>query len=179
MGECHFRGESGRGQDATRLAVMTKAGITPPAPRPFAPYRCARAKEGGSDCHSSMRQRNCCADGPCNTVQNRKKLPISRPAEKDQSPKVQADTRRTRLRTCTSNSASVVSWNRAVIDVALPSRRGRMYAQIMVKVGHLRPAVMAMVLRLEGSQADMRHHSSDVCCRGWNGHAVQLGQLPF
>ena len=41
-----------------------------------------------------------------------------------------------------------------------------MYAQIMVKVGHFRPAVMAMVLRLEGSQADMRHHSSDVCCRG-------------
>jgi hypothetical protein len=30
-----------------------------------------------------------------------------------------------------------------------------MYAQIMVKVGHFRPAVMAMVLRLEGSQADM------------------------
>ena len=30
-----------------------------------------------------------------------------------------------------------------------------MYAQIMVKVGHLRPAVMAMVLRLEGSQADI------------------------
>ena len=28
------------------------------------------------------------------------KLPISRPAEKDQSPKVQTDTRRTRLRTC-------------------------------------------------------------------------------
>jgi catechol 2,3-dioxygenase-like lactoylglutathione lyase family enzyme len=28
------------------------------------------------------------------------------------------------------------------------------------------PAVMAMVIRLEGSQADMRHHSSDVCCRG-------------
>src|SRR2546430_5853857 len=27
----------------------------------------------------------------------------------------------------------------------------------MVKVGHLRPAVMAMALRLEGSQADMRH----------------------
>jgi hypothetical protein len=49
--------------------------------------------------------------GPCNTVQNRKKLPISRPAEKDQSPRVQADTRRTRLRTCTSNSASVVSRN--------------------------------------------------------------------
>ncbi len=41
-----------------------------------------------------------------------------------------------------------------------------MYAQMMVKVGHLRPAVMAMVLRLEGSQADTRHHSSDVCCRG-------------
>jgi hypothetical protein len=41
-----------------------------------------------------------------------------------------------------------------------------MYAQIMVKLGHLRPAVMAMVIRLEGSQADMRHHSSDVCCRG-------------
>jgi hypothetical protein len=38
-----------------------------------------------------------------------------------------------------------------------------MYAQIMVKVGHLRPEVMAMLLRLEGSQADMRHHSSDVC----------------
>jgi hypothetical protein len=36
-----------------------------------APHRCARAKEGGSDCHSSMRRRNCCADGPCNTVQNR------------------------------------------------------------------------------------------------------------
>ena len=52
------------------------------------------------------------------------------------------------------------------LALALPSRRGRMYAQIMVKVGHLRPAVMAMVLRLEGSQADMRHHSSDVCCRG-------------
>jgi hypothetical protein len=79
---------------------------------------------------------------------------------------VQADTTRTRLRTCTSNSASVVSWNRAVIGLALPSRRGRMYAQIMVKVGHFRPAVMAMVLRLEGSQADMRHQSSDVCCRG-------------
>jgi hypothetical protein len=41
-----------------------------------------------------------------------------------------------------------------------------MYAQIMVKVGHLRPAVMAMVIRLEGSQADMRHRFSDVCCRG-------------
>jgi hypothetical protein len=40
-----------------------------------------------------------------------------------------------------------------------------MYAQIMVKVGHFRPAVMAMVLRLEGSQADMRHHSTYVCCR--------------
>ena len=51
------------------------------------------------------------SDGPCNTVQNRKKLPISKPAEKDQSPKVQADTMRTRLRTCNSNSASVVSWN--------------------------------------------------------------------
>ena len=38
--------------------------------------------------------------------------------------------------------------------------------QIMVKVGHLRPAVMAMVLRLEGSQADMRHHSTYACCRG-------------
>ena len=30
-----------------------------------------------------------------------------------------------------------------------------MYAQIMVKVGHLRPAGMAMVIRLEGSQADI------------------------
>ena len=56
------------------------------------------------------------------TVQNRKKVPISRPAEKDKRPKVQTDTRRTRLRTCTSNSSSVVSWNRSVIGAALPSR---------------------------------------------------------
>jgi hypothetical protein len=41
-----------------------------------------------------------------------------------------------------------------------------MYAQIMVKVGHLRPAVMAMLIRLEGSQAAMQHQSSDICCRG-------------
>jgi hypothetical protein len=57
-----------------------------------------------------------------NTVQNRKKVPISRPTEKDKRPKVQTDTRRTRLRTCTSNSSSVVSWNRSVIGAALPSR---------------------------------------------------------
>ena len=57
-----------------------------------------------------------------NTVQNRKKVPISRPAEKDKRPKVQTDTRRTRLRTCTSNSSSVVSWNRSVIGAPLPSR---------------------------------------------------------
>jgi hypothetical protein len=38
-----------------------------------------------------------------------------------------------------------------------------MYAQIMVEVGHLRPAVMAMVVRLEGSQADMPLCPRDVC----------------
>ena len=159
MGECPLSGNWTRTGRSTRLPAMPQSGHYPS-------HRCARAKEGGSDCHSSKRQRNCCADGPCNTVQNRRKLPISRPAEKDQSPTVQGDTRRKKLRTRTSNSSSVVLWNGPVFGAAAAQRTLRMYAQIMVKVGHFRPAVMAMVLRLEGSQADMRHHSSDVCCRG-------------
>jgi hypothetical protein len=70
-----------------------------------------------------------------------RKLPISSPAEKDQSPKVQTDTRRTRLRTCTSNSSSVISWTRAVIGLSCLAGIGRMYAQIMVKVGRLSMSV--------------------------------------
>jgi hypothetical protein len=40
-------------------------------------------------------------------IQNRKNDPINKPAAKDQSPKVQAEIRRTRLRTRTLNSSSV------------------------------------------------------------------------
>ena len=41
--------------------------------------------------------------------QNRMKVPISRPAAKDQSPRVQAETTRTRSRCCSSYSFSVIA----------------------------------------------------------------------
>jgi hypothetical protein len=49
---------------------------------------------------------------------------------------VQADTRRRRARSCTSYSCSVL-WTWVVIGAALPANVGRLYAQIMVKAGHL------------------------------------------
>jgi len=51
------------------------------------------------------------ADKPRGWVrpQNRMKVPISRPTAKDQSPKVQAETTRTRSRCCSSYSFSVIA----------------------------------------------------------------------
>jgi hypothetical protein len=91
-----------------------------------------------------------------NTVQNRKKVPISRPAEKDKRPKVQTDTRRTRLRTCTSNSSSVVSWNRSVIGAALPSRHCSDVCTNHGEGGAFARRGDHDGIRLVGSRADIR-----------------------
>jgi hypothetical protein len=72
---------------------------------------------------------------------------------------VQADTRRKKLRACTSNCSSVILSNGDVISAALPAGTGRMYAQIVVKVGHLRPRRDGdgNVIRLEGPPPGPNH----------------------
>jgi hypothetical protein len=58
--------------------------------------------------------------------QNRMKVPISRPAAKDQSPKVQTEMTRTRSRCCCSYSISVMA-------AALPTPQGGQPAPITTK----------------------------------------------
>jgi len=54
-----------------------------------------------------------------------------------------------------------------------------MYAQIMVKVGHLCPAVMSLLIRLEG--LSFEHTASILRCLPSRVErtAVQWGQLPL
>ena len=123
--------------------VCEKAGITPPAPRPFAPHRCARAKEGGSDCHSSMRQRNCCADGPLPTLFKTEKSSRSAgPQKRTKAPRCKL-TRGARGCEPAPRTPLLLSHGTELsLAWPCPVGPGRVYAQIMVKMGHLRPAVM-------------------------------------
>ena len=115
---------------------MTQNGHYPSGPPAIRTHRCARTKEGGSDCHSSMRKRNCCADGPATLFKTEKSTRSAGPQKRTKAPRC----RLTRgARGCEPAPRTLLPLSRGIeLSLARPCPAAcvAMYAQIMVKMRH-------------------------------------------